>query len=102
MHPNGEDRMANSVDPDQEQSDLGLHCLPRPICPKTYDHYGSYLSFIKEISGRECYLTYLSTIFFLTLYTLASTPENAFHKTKSVRNKENIPNSGKYEEKYFM
>ena len=43
MHPNGEDRMANSVDPDQtveEQSDLGLHCLPRPIRPKTYDHYG--------------------------------------------------------------
>ena len=27
--------MANSEDPDQEQSDLGLHCLPRPICPKT-------------------------------------------------------------------
>ena len=27
--------MANSVDPDQEQSDLGLHCLPRHICPKT-------------------------------------------------------------------
>ena len=33
---------ANSVDPDQttpvgvqEQSDLGLHCLPRHICPKT-------------------------------------------------------------------
>ena len=35
--------MANSVDPDQtavcgpapfaEQSDLGLHCLLRPICP---------------------------------------------------------------------
>ena len=31
------DGMANSVDPDQtapEQSDLGLHCLPRHICPK--------------------------------------------------------------------
>ena len=30
---------ANSEDPDQtaptKQSDLGLHCLPRPICPKT-------------------------------------------------------------------
>ena len=30
---------AKSEDPDQtaplEQSDLGLHCLPRPICPKT-------------------------------------------------------------------
>lgn len=25
---------------------------------------------------------------------LASTPENAYHKTKSVRNKENIPNNG--------
>ena len=29
--------IANSVDPDQtahaEQSDLGLHCLFRPICP---------------------------------------------------------------------
>ena len=25
--------IANSEDP--EQSDLGLHCLPRPICPKT-------------------------------------------------------------------
>ena len=24
----------------EEQSDLGLHCLPRPICPKTWDHYG--------------------------------------------------------------
>ena len=38
-------RMANSADadqtardnanPDQEQSDLGLHCLPRPVCLKT-------------------------------------------------------------------
>ena len=27
--------IANSVDPDQEQSDLGLHCLSRPLCPKT-------------------------------------------------------------------
>ena len=25
----------------KEQSDLGLHCLPRPICPKTLDHYGN-------------------------------------------------------------
>ena len=25
--------MANSVNPDQEQSDLGLHCLHRPVCP---------------------------------------------------------------------
>ena len=34
------DRMANSVDPNQtaprcSQSDLGLHCLLSPVCPKT-------------------------------------------------------------------
>ena len=28
--------MANSVAPDQTAPlDLGLHCLPRPVCPKT-------------------------------------------------------------------
>ena len=30
--------IANSEDTDQ--SDLGLHCLPRPVCPKILDHYG--------------------------------------------------------------
>ena len=43
MHPKDADGMANSVDPDQtaseeavqKQSDLGLHCLLRPICPNT-------------------------------------------------------------------
>ena len=42
--------IANSEDPDQtapkEQSDLGLHCLPRPICPKTLDHYGTLLHYV--------------------------------------------------------
>ena len=40
MSPNDADRMANSIDPDQTAPDLGLHCLPRHICPKTLDHYG--------------------------------------------------------------
>ena len=31
MSPNDADGMENSVDPDQEQSDLGLHCLPTPL-----------------------------------------------------------------------
>ena len=35
MRPKDADGMANSVDSDQEQSDLGLHCLPRSVCPKT-------------------------------------------------------------------
>ena len=45
MSPNDADGMANSVDPDQteEQSDLGLHCLPGHICPKTKDHNGKHI-----------------------------------------------------------
>ena len=39
MGPKDADEIANSVDPDQTaplaQSDLGLHCLPRPVCLKT-------------------------------------------------------------------
>ena len=46
MGPNDADEMANSVDPDQtaplEQSDQGLHCLPRPVCPKTEEHYSTF------------------------------------------------------------
>ena len=33
--------MANSVEGD-EASDLGLHCLQRPICPNTYGYYGGF------------------------------------------------------------
>ena len=61
MRPKGADGMANNVDPDQtalqEQSGLGLQCLPRPVCPKTYDHYGiplalyiTYFQFFHKIS----------------------------------------------------
>ena len=36
------DGMTNKVDPIglKEPSDLGLYCLHRPVCPKSYDHYG--------------------------------------------------------------
>ena len=33
FHQKGANGIANSEDPDQ--SYLGLHCLPKPICPKT-------------------------------------------------------------------
>ena len=39
--------MANSVDPDQTHSaasDLGLHCLQRPICPNTWSYYSTFFS----------------------------------------------------------
>ena len=38
MSSNGTDGMANSVD-----SDLGLPCLARLVCPKTYENYGIIL-----------------------------------------------------------
>ena len=46
-HLKDADCIANSVDPTQtapfkEQSDLGLHCLLRPICPNTKEFYGTY------------------------------------------------------------
>ena len=31
----------------EEQSDLGLHCLPGSIRPKTLDHYGRLFAHIK-------------------------------------------------------
>ena len=38
MRPKDPDSKANSVNSDQEQSDLGLHSLPRHVCP---NHDGS-------------------------------------------------------------
>ena len=34
LYPKNADEIENRVDP-EEQSDLGLHCLPRPVSPKT-------------------------------------------------------------------
>ena len=54
MGPKDACRMANRVGPDhtdQEQSDLGLHCLPRPISPKTLNHYG--IAFISMILSLQ-------------------------------------------------
>ena len=42
MSPKDADGMENSVDPDHsDQTDLCLLCLPRTICLKTKDHYGT-------------------------------------------------------------
>ena len=53
MSPNDAHGMANSVGADQEQSDLGLHCLPRHICPKNLDHYGTRLG-LAQIRELNC------------------------------------------------
>ena len=62
MGPKVADGMANSVDPDLidpplVESDLGLHCFSRPVCPKTYDHNGRRIVIIRfqtvAVSSRK-------------------------------------------------
>ena len=45
----------------EEQSDLGLHCLPRPVCPKTLELYGKCSnkcrrSFLKKVQTHTAHL----------------------------------------------
>ena len=35
----------------EEQSDLGLHCLHRPVCPITQEHYGNH-TFLAHLSRQ--------------------------------------------------
>ena len=48
--------MANSVDPDQAPrsaaSDLDLHCLLGPICPKSYSMYCNRVKWSNRM--RDC------------------------------------------------
>ena len=51
--------IANTEYPDQtaplrSRSDLGLHCLPRPICPKTLDHYGTQFDHSLHCPHEDC------------------------------------------------
>ena len=55
--------LANSIDPD-----LGLHCLPRPLCLKTEDHYG----IITSGSTADQEHTYISSEHIQTAYILCS------------------------------
>ena len=62
MCPKSANRMANSV-PDplvQEQSDLSLHCLMRPVCPNTY--WGIMVVVPDWIMGRAMRIWYLSPV----------------------------------------
>ena len=53
--------MANSVDPDQEQSDLNLHCLLKSICPKQHSFLLKILRmFHASISSVRCTHWYYS------------------------------------------
>ena len=49
--------MANSIDTDQtphfEESDLGPHCLRRPVCPNSYGYYGNYIMFNKDRLDKQ-------------------------------------------------
>ena len=45
MRPKDADRTANSVDPDPT-APLGLHCLQRPVHPKTKYHYRKFPKYL--------------------------------------------------------
>ena len=49
FHQKDANGIANSGDPDQ--SVLVMHCLSRPICPKTKDHYGTLKSLLLAVSA---------------------------------------------------
>ena len=54
--------MAKTVDPEQSDlSDLFLHCLPSPLCPKTKDHYGIH-TVIRQAIECPYFRQYLTTI----------------------------------------
>ena len=51
--------MAKDIDRDQTAPDLGLQCLPKPVCSKTWDHYSitqvsSYLFKQHEFPVLDC------------------------------------------------
>ena len=48
----------------KEQSDLGLHCLPTLICPKTKGHYGTLFSSLSVLHFNKIplYGTFILTI----------------------------------------
>ena len=51
MHPKDVDGLASSVD-----TDVGLPCLPRPVCPKTLHHCVCYF-------GALLYEIHVSNVF---------------------------------------
>ena len=58
--------MINSVDPDETPrnaaSHLGLHCLPRPASPNTYDKYGMLYTHLSN-GDISCRLKLASQVF---------------------------------------
>ena len=74
---------ANSVDPDQMPhsvaSDLGLHCLQKPICPSTYSYYGIILPFLRIFKvGRpvSSLHTFIASCKRVTIFTFSiGTPQ---------------------------
>ena len=71
MHPKDADRVANSVNLDQEQSDLGLYCLPWPGCLKTEsftnkeNKFSATARFLVDKNGVKCLCRSVSFCIFI-------------------------------------
>ena len=79
MRPKDADRIANSVDPDQT-APLGLHCLPRPVHPKTKYHYRKF----PKYSDTQKICCYHSKILTMWLYHRVMSPNDADGMANSV------------------
>ena len=71
--------MANNVDPDQMPhsvaSDLGLHCLLRPVCPNIYGYHGNFnlvQVFSQEMPYLDKILGHFNSLPYLTLNVIKS------------------------------
>ena len=59
MRSKDADRITNREDTDQtEQSDLGLHCLLKPICPNISNYYG--INVLADDQWLPFYVTFFS------------------------------------------
>ena len=71
--------MVNTEDPDQEQSDLGLHCSPRPVCPKlriSLDYFGfchHLFKYYKCCCNLEVLHVFMKTQYLLGVKTVCDT-----------------------------
>ena len=80
--------MANSVDPDQRPlsaaSDLGLHCLQRPVCPNTWVYHGTHKTILRNNQLKiECKKCHSRRFVYITHQTMCSTLDKDYDKHKA-------------------
>ena len=63
------DRMGNHVDHNQDQPDVGLYCLLKPVCLKTWENYDNLVIIIQELWSEAFYI---ANVFFAKNFEIRS------------------------------